>query len=369
MVAVLYDGWPLVYRPNGAAALHLLTLLAYHPKGVEALVALPGEGPNWLKERGKHEIAETPDSAQGRLAWEQARLPKMQKRLGAAALHLTRPGGPLFSGLDFVVSSTENIEAVTGSRELKMLDRLRESLGYGAAARAKAVFWPEDLPLPFHPGPAPLVQLPSVVHPAFVRWQGARADQRGLGLESLELPEEYILYHGPEVVADLHRLLQAWSWAAGPVGRNYPLLAAGFSSEGASRFSSLAREYNLEESVRVLPVVSPEALANIYRAASAIFHPAPLSLWGGAVRLGLAMQTPVVGIESLYSDAVVGDAGILREAEDPRGLGAALLTVIVEESVAQGLVEAAKRKNPGRNAPEFSERLQAAYLNLSGKST
>ena len=42
---VLYDGWPLVFAPNNPAALHLLAVLAQHPPGFAAHLALPDAAP------------------------------------------------------------------------------------------------------------------------------------------------------------------------------------------------------------------------------------------------------------------------------------------------------------------------------------
>jgi glycosyltransferase involved in cell wall biosynthesis len=363
LVSILYDGWPLVYNPNGASALHLLALLAFHPQTYEAIVALPAQGPDWLPESIKYRVLPTADTSSGRLVWEQRVLPLLQKSLGTGLLHLTTYTAPLISRPISVVSPTGAVEQETRRPRQTTRDRLREALGQGGMAQARAIFWPSDLPDPPRPFSAPIIRLPTVVHPSFLAGE-QKIPNKNLDYSGLDIPDQYILYHGPQTDLDLQRLLQAWSWAAGPIGEHAPLLAAGFTTAGAQKFTSLAREYNLEDRVRVLPVLSPENLAQFYKNASAVFHPAPVEIWGGAVRQGLALELPIVGSESRWADSVVGEAGILRDAQDRRGLGAALITVIVEESVAQGLVKASKRKNLGKDALEFAAQIQKVYQKL-----
>ena len=42
-------------------------------------------------------------------------------------------------------------------------------------------------------------------------------------LNTLELPETFILYHGPFEMTNLEQLVESWKWAADAIGDNYPL--------------------------------------------------------------------------------------------------------------------------------------------------
>ncbi len=61
------------------------------------------------------------------------------------------------------------------------------------------------------------------------------------------------------------------------------------------------------------------------------------------------------------SDALVGPAAYLVALDHPRELGAALLTVIVEEEVASQLSAAALRRAAGWQTEAFRQELGEAY--------
>jgi hypothetical protein len=364
MSAILYDGWPLAYQPNGTAALHLLSILSHHPPELPAVVALPAGEPEWLPAAAAHQVISTPNTPSGRLAWEQRTLPQLRKRLGAGLTHHLQDTAALFDRAGAVVSPTRSEDPSPTQERPAFVERLRQALALGGFSRVRTILWPADLPEPDLDFSAPVVRLPPVLLPGFSGEAGAAP----LLPAAISVPDGYILYHGPERPLDLQRLLQGWSWAAGPLGGQLPLLAAGLSEAGAHELSRLAREYNLEETVVILPQISPWQFPAVYRQAAAVFHPSGTTVWGGAVRQGLASGVPVVGADTPWMDAIVGGGGILRPADDGRALGAALITVAVEDSLAQDLVRAAQKKNPGWNSPEFSNILLETYRRLTGST-
>ena len=372
MARVLYDGWDLVYRPNSPAALHLLTLLEASPAGVQALAALPGEAHHPLPPNCIAAQDAVPDTPRSRLGWEQRRLPRLAKRLDADLVH-SFSGAALFSGLRQVYSPADLAlsDRLAGQEHgwRGFAERLREALGEGGLRHGSALFWPQDLQRvsPERRGALPLVSLPAAVHPEFL---SAAPPPNGRALATLDLPETFVLYQGSEREASLKRLLGAWTWAAGPIGEYYPLLAVGLSAAGCERFAALAAELGLEGRARCLPALSLQALAAVYRASSAIFHPEASPAWGSPLRRALACGKPLVGLDEPLSDAILGEAAYLvkpggTETERCRALGAALITVIVEESVAQSLSTAARRRAEQYNPERFSAALGMAYQNLA----
>ena len=364
MITILYDGWPLVYQPNSPEALHLLALLHSRPPGVQALVALPGEPPPWLppSEVIAH-VLPTNDALRARLVWEQRTLPNLCRRVGAALLHLTSSHPPLFGATASVVSPCILDEAPypPGFRERSLNERLRAAFSQGGMARLGGLFWPSDLP--DLGGTAPVYPLPPVVYPEFTT--GGTAQDDGLAVEKLDLPQSYVLYHGPSDEETLRRLLSAWSWVVGALGNAFPLLALGLGEEGRERLSSLATAYPLGETVRSLSALTPDTLAIVYRHGAALFHPATEPPWGGSVRMALTSGTPVVSIEDRRTDALVGPAAYLAQIDDTRALGAALITVLVEEGVAEQLSKAGRERTSSWSLLQpFGQRLLAAYINI-----
>ena len=371
-LTILYDGWPLVREPVSPAALHLLAILACLPEEVQPVVALPDAPPAWLQGLTTH-VRPAADTAPGRLGWEQRQLPRIAWEQNAHLMHLSTLTSPLF-GRRIGVVSPGVFEDGESYPERGFAGRLLASSRRGGLTRARAVFWPEDLPAPNLSAQLArqprLARLPQVVHPAFQAMGESSnigpngSENEGPALLALNLPETYILYHGLGEAAQLDHLLKAWSWAAGAIGGYYPLLLLGLGAAGMQLLSRLAAEYDVGESVRALPGVTPDLIPALYRSCSALFHPAPVTAWGGAVQHALASGKPIAGSESELMDALVGPAAYLAPAGDARALGAALLTVIVEEQVAERLSAAARQRAAGWQSGRFGESLLEAYYGL-----
>lgn len=354
-LTVLVDSWSLVYQPNSPAALHLLALVANHPQQAKVILALPGEAPDWLPANLSLLIQPTPDSAAARLLWEQRALPELAKRVKADVVHLFGMHPALFTSIPTLVSPAEYPET---ARVAGFISRLRVSLSAGGMARGGSLLWPSDLP----EAPAQTRSLLSApVSPLVAEESGVsiRAE-----LASLDLPETYILYHGPAGEEELRRLLEAFSWAAGPLGSEYPLVVLGLDAAGRSRLEVLLREYGLESRVRLLPLVKPGVIPEIYRRSTVVFHPAETTAWGGPLRLALATARPLVAGETALADALVGPAAYLAALTQPRALGAALITLVVETELAERLSIAARQRAARWEALTFREGLWKVYCAL-----
>ena len=116
--------------------------------------------------------------------------------------------------------------------------------------------------------------------------------------------------------------------------------------------------------MRSLPPVELSFVAEIYRACAALFHPAAISPWGSPVRYALACGRPVVAAEDRFTDALVGPAAYLVPANNARALGAAVITVVVEEEVSERLSEAARQRAAAWDKDAFSQALLTAYQTI-----
>jgi hypothetical protein len=117
-------------------------------------------------------------------------------------------------------------------------------------------------------------------------------------------------------------------------------------------------------------MVSIHQLAALYRLSKVVFHPADSPAWGSALHLALACARPVVGLETPIGDALLGPAGYLvkdtgTQAQRERALGAALISVIVEEGLADDLTRKARRLMQGYEKGSFSRSLGEAYALLT----
>jgi glycosyltransferase involved in cell wall biosynthesis len=165
-----------------------------------------------------------------------------------------------------------------------------------------------------------------------------------LGGKSLRLPESFVLYHGPTSETALRGLLSAWSWAAGPVGEVFPMVVAGLDDPSRMLLERLAVSYCVSDSVQILPDLPPAGIAALYQRCTVVFHPAQPAPWGDPLLHALACGKPVVSIETGANDLRLGAAAYLAPAHDARALGAALLSVLVEDSVRDMLSAAAVQR-------------------------
>jgi glycosyltransferase involved in cell wall biosynthesis len=231
----------------------------------------------------------------------------------------------------------------------------------------QAIFWPADLPQ-FN-SPQPVITLPPTVHPDFIYGTEKNAGSGPGEYLALGLPETYILYQGPHSSQDLQRLLAAWSWAADPIGDYYPLVILGLDDTGREDLAKLSEQYDLGATVKSLPELSPWIIPVLYHRSSAIFHPAPISPWGGPLRQALASGKPVVASDNQLAASMVGPGAYLVPGNDSRALGAALITAIVEERVAESLSQAARQRADSWCLADFGQELWMAYRNLTAQTT
>jgi hypothetical protein len=284
-----------VHAPESPAALHLLAILAHLPPEVRATVALPAPEPDWL--RGFSSVVEiTSDTAQGRLEWEQRRLPRIAQEQNASLIHFLTLTSPLFGRQAAVISPSISQESGLHA-DRSFARRLLASVQAGGLTRTRALFWPEGCPFRRSTKRRQAGWCTcQVVHPGF----SASSDSTNSGVNgsaareqsllALDLPETFILYHGPGEAGLLDRLLKSWSWAAGAIGEYYPLLLLGLDESEKRLLASLAIEHGVEENARALPQLEPGLVPALYRRCSALYHPAPVRL-GGAVQ-----HAPVCGV-------------------------------------------------------------------------
>jgi glycosyltransferase involved in cell wall biosynthesis len=362
MMNILYDGWSISYHPDSPAALHLLTLLACCSPEVQPFVALPAAASPWLPAHATAHIQPCTDTPRDHLRWEQRILPQIASQVDAQLLHLVAPSPPLFGRSIAVVSPAETSQGARAGGPQVFFDRLRDSASQGGMTRLRALLWPEDIPVLLNGLIPPrsgieVLTLPPVVHSEFL--------QPGfVDLSEFDLPDGYVLYHRQGREVALRRLFDIWSWAAGSIGDYFPLVMLGLDGTERNGVDGLAREYGLEGSVRSLPSLSPGQVAAVYRGCSALLHPGPVTPWGDPLRLALACKLPVVAAEHPLADALVGPAAYLVPAGDPRALGAALITVLVEEELAGRLSQAARRRADAWKMDRFPGKLEETYRQL-----
>ena len=328
----VFDGWPLAYDPFRPAGLHLLTLLEAPPDGTRRMVLLPGPSRLALPSGSEVLLHPTSNSAAGRLAWEQLRLPQLAVKCGASTLVLTRPTPPVTGRIPCIYWPTGD-EDVPGARK-SLAERLRLAFAAGGMSELGQLVWPADLPPPS--SKTPLKTLPTRTHPLFY-------ENNLLEASTEPLDPTYILYAGPYDARNLRLLLAGWSWAAPSLGDETQLVLMHLPQEQ----QRLLDENDLTASVRRVQPGTLAGLAALYRQAAAVVHLGPTVPWGGPVAAALASGQALVALDEPLTAARCGPAAYLVPPNNPRALGAAVLTLIVEEQVNEQLREAARKQVSG----------------------
>jgi len=360
---VLYDGWSLVHHTLGPESLHLLSILENLPENISPVLAVPQPVPDW-QALARIEISPSAYTPWGQLRWEQLLLPSLAKDIDADLLHLATPAAPAFTRQKTVFSPAGYGAGVGNWGGLvspdtdahHVLSRLRRSLGMGGLEQVTRILWPDDLPSPDFQ--KPISQLSPILPWDFLNPENNSMDVSG----DLQLPEEFILYHGPGGKQRIDLLVQAWNWAAGAIGEYYPLLLIGLDDNDRQIITEMRARFDLGDTIQELPGVLPANLPQIYRQSRAVFHPIPASPWCGPTRLAMAAGKPLVSIEHQMTAAIVGSAAYLVRENDARALGAALVTVVVEEELAERLSAAALKVSRSWDSGNFSDQLRLFYL-------
>jgi len=339
---ILYDGWPVAHAPLSPAATHLRELLAATPAEVQPLLALPAPASETLP-TGVQFIQAT---ARDRGDWEQNRLQALAAEHDAAAIHTTARAASLLGRVPTLVSPGEYFDAAAGR------GRMAAAQAHGGLARAH-LLWPSDLPAPTHSGA--LLPLPPFATEV-------------AGSLPANTPEEFVLYHGSGEPQVLLRLLKAWTWAAGSTGELYPLVVAGLDRQQTQWLQEQLPIFDLQEFVHSVQA-SPAELHALLRGCTAFIHPEPPPAWGSSLRQALAYSKAIVGVQEPLSEAMAGPAGYLVTANDTRALGAAIITVVVEEGVRATLEQQATQKSASWNADAFRKALEQIYTVMAGANT
>ena len=285
----------------------------------------------------------TPD---GRLTWEQKLLPDLAREVGANLLHSLTGSLPLTTPLPCVISPAAFDAGPGGS----LLTRIVAALGHGGSSLARALFWPEGLPEPAED--APVLRLPNTIHSAFSSGNSTSADAAS---------EPYIFCPGPVRGDALEYLAAVWGKICAGLGEDWALAVDGISNADAQ-----AIRQQSGSTAQVWPALShsPTDRARLMQNAAVVLCAGTPSPWGDPMLQALACGRPVAAEENEWNALRAGPAAYLTPPGDARLLGAAALTLAVEESVAEALAEAALVRAQTLRSESFPDRLLQAYWKI-----
>ena len=334
---VAVDGGPLIERPNSPSSLHLIEWLStLQSAGAQVTLLYPrGVLPQIPTEIGAFATARR-TGAWSRLRFEQRDLPRAAGELQADLLLVGEGRAPLASPCPIVTISSFG----RGPKARGLPETLASAAGRAGSRGASATLYPSDVGR----------QSGRTGYPPFV----ARVFEE----KALEVREPYVLCYGFDRT-DIPLILSAWTWVDGSLGDSYPLTFLGAGPTLTMEIDSMAAELNIEASVRSQPEVSYIDLPRLYGGAAAYLGTA-FAADGQALRWALAAGTPVVGLNTPEFESVLGGAAYLVPPGDSRTLGAACLTVLIQERVSDSL-----RENGRQRAEKFmDERVGTGLVDL-----
>ena len=143
-----------------------------------------------------------------------------------------------------------------------------------------------------------------------------------------ERPHGYVLHFSSDDPRDNSRVaLEAYAEARRRVPGLPPLVVAGPVVATAEEQRRRASELGILEHTHWIGYLSGDALAEIYRGATAYIDPSLFEGFGFQVAEALASGAPVICSNSTSLPEVVGSAGVLHDPRDVRGFASSLAEI------------------------------------------
>jgi glycosyltransferase involved in cell wall biosynthesis len=340
---VALNAWDLAERPSAVDAWRTQEILEMTGPAVA--------GWRWTLIHPATHLADLPEGVEsagvgihtgewGRLLFEQWGLPRAAALVGADVLIPVAGNPPMSSRVPVVTEGRQELPSGKG-----VASRLRDATRAAASLGGSFFTW-SDLP-DRDRGMGRASRLSPWVADRF----HPQAESEDAGLRTrLGIGDGYVLALGIGK-NDIALLLSAWSWVAPSVGELHPLVLAGMDAGVASTATRLASSIGLGDSVHFANHVRYGDLPAILRGGAALLVPGKPED-GQLLRWAAACGLPVAAAATPQAESILGQAAFVTPAGDARALGAACLSVLVDE----GLAESLRQLGVGRAAAYHSGR-------------
>ena len=338
------NGWFLEPTHTGSSQ-YLHGLLAHLPAAAPELelhvIAPAARGTAPRLPDGIHlHYAGTGHGHVSKLLFEQLLFPRAARRLNARLMHIPYWAPPLRAALPFVLTVHDLIPMLVPAERGGWLARMYSALAAAATPGAAQIVADSQS------SARDIVRLLRVAESKLHTVQLAVGAQftpvpkphDAAARAHYALPESYVLYLGGfQPRKNVGALISAWTWAHGPVGDQYPLVIAG-ALPAHSTLPQDAQALGVGESVRFIGAVTEQDKPAIYRGATCLVYPSLYEGFGLPPLEAMACGVPVITSNSSSLGEVVGDAAYLvADPRDARQLGAAIISLVVDTSLAEDL--------------------------------
>jgi glycosyltransferase involved in cell wall biosynthesis len=152
------------------------------------------------------------------------------------------------------------------------------------------------------------------------------------------LTSPYVLYVGNfNPHKNIPRLIRGFALLPGPVRSRHALVLAGGYGEGRPELARLAESLGLADRVIFSGRVDDADLPALYSEAAVYVTPSLEEGFGSTVLEAMACGAPVIASNRAALPEVVGDAGLLFDAEQEQELGSVLARVLSDPALADDL--------------------------------
>lgn len=285
------------------------------------------------------------DGNLGKVWFEQRTFPATAGKAKADLAHVPYWGSPLTSPVPLVVSVLDVIPLALPEYASGVLPRLYTSLQSAAARGAGHILTISEaaktdiqkyLGIPAESITVTPLAADESFHPKI----GSERDEEVR--QKYNLPDRYTLYMGSyDSRKQVSQLIAAYTFVARPLGDEVPLLLAGRIPEwGRPPFPDIPSEIEaagLSEVTRFLGMVDEADKSSLYRMAEVFVFPTRYEGFGLPVLEAMSSGTPVVANQIPVIEEVAGDAAYLVENSNSRAMGAAILSLLVDDSLKEDL--------------------------------
>jgi glycosyltransferase involved in cell wall biosynthesis len=273
-----------------------------------------------------------------RKVWfEQVTFPRACSRLKADLAHVPYWGSPLSPSVPTVVTIHDIIPLILPAYRGNVLVRTYTGLVESATAKASLVLTDSEASrrdIVAHLGVAE--EQVRVVYLATDSAYSPQVEETDHAIRAgYGLPEEYVLFlSGFDVRKNLLGLLQMWTFAENLLGETTPLVIGGRLPDH-SPFTPdprvMAQTLEIDPDSLCFPGLIQEAhKPAIYRGAVCFVFPSTYEGFGLPPLEAMSCGVPVVGSDASSIPEVVGDAGILVDPDDVRGMAGGLIAIVTE---------------------------------------
>lgn len=261
-----------------------------------------------------------------RFSFIQRKIPRVAETEDTAAILTLFGGAPLRSPVPVISYLPSHVRY----RSASFFERLVDSLGMAGVKGAKFLVGLQDQPVDAQ-------HIATYILDPWVdrRFAAGSESDENVILELMQLEPGFALAYGfrPE---EQPLLLAAWSWVVGSTGDSVPLVLLDRSENSIDIIHEQAESLSIKSTLRIRETPPLASLPALLRQADVFLHGEGGEV-GQALRWALVAGCPIAAIESPHNAAIVGDAAYLTPAGNARALGAAILSIIVQEDLAQDL--------------------------------